>query len=244
MRYIVSIQNICSIMTFDGMKALLISLCKTAFLLLCLWLTACSQEPAKVIDRSNNVYTKLQKKGKDLEITPSVKQSKQQSKNKLEAKVIDSEQKAERNHNDAYGVGSSEVFASKYFKLATPMHNPHYTWPVEGKVLQHYNKSAGHEGIDIKTAPGTSIKSAADGEVIYTGDDLQEYGNLIIIKHQDNILTAYAHLSKILVSKGDSVQKGAVIGRSGKTGDVTIPQLYFSIRHGDNTINPEEVLRK
>lgn len=140
--------------------------------------------------------------------------------------------------NKASNPANSSSSTNNNFKIAHPIGNDSYIWPANGEIIQRYEKSI-HEGVNIKVAKGTPIKTAANGEVVYVGDDLSEYGNLVIVKHDNNILTAYAHLDSIDVNKGDVVSQGSTLGKAGQTGDIDKPQLYFSVRKGDQTINPE-----
>jgi murein DD-endopeptidase MepM/ murein hydrolase activator NlpD len=89
---------------------------------------------------------------------------------------------------------------------------------------------------------GAPIKAAANGTVSYSGDELKNYGNLLLIKHEDGYVTAYAHAEKLLVQRGQTVSKGQVIAYAGHTGDVSTPQLHFEIRHGTQPVNPDSLL--
>lgn len=117
--------------------------------------------------------------------------------------------------------------------------------PVSGNVISSYGAKADtlrNDGINIKAPKGSPVKVAENGVVIYSGNDLESYGNLILVKHADNYVTAYAHLEKSLTSKGATVTKGQNIGTVGATGNVKTPQLHFEIRRGTETLNPEEYL--
>ena len=127
------------------------------------------------------------------------------------------------------------------FKNATPLNSKQFIWPVSGKVLSRYGKSGQsfNEGINIAAPLGTVVRAAADGEVMYVGKEPKVYGNLVIIKHAGNYLTAYAHNDKINVKKGVKVKQGQPIATIGKTGAVSIPQLHFSMRKDKKTIDPD-----
>ncbi len=121
----------------------------------------------------------------------------------------------------------------------------HFSWPVNGRVISEYGSTTGGErndGINIAAAYGEPIHAAADGEVSYSGSELKSYGNLVLIKHSDNYVTAYAHAERLLVSRGDHVVKGQIIGYAGNTGDVSSPQLHFEIRRGVTPVNPRPLL--
>jgi murein DD-endopeptidase MepM/ murein hydrolase activator NlpD len=116
---------------------------------------------------------------------------------------------------------------------------------MRGRVLSDYGSTVGGErndGINIAASYGEPIHAAADGTVSYSGNDLKSYGNLVLIRHGDNYVTAYAHSERILVSRGEHVAKGQVIGYAGSTGDVSQPQLHFEIRRGVTPVNPRPLL--
>jgi murein DD-endopeptidase MepM/ murein hydrolase activator NlpD len=120
-----------------------------------------------------------------------------------------------------------------------------FSWPVNGRVISNFGSTANGErndGINIAAASGEPIHAAATGTVSYTGNELRGYGNLVLIQHGDGYVTAYAHADRILVSRGDRVVKGQVIGYAGETGDVTSPQVHFEIRHGVQPVNPRPLL--
>ncbi len=120
-----------------------------------------------------------------------------------------------------------------------------FAWPVNGRVLANYGTTAGGErndGINIAAYSGEPIRAAAGGTVSYSGNDLKSYGNLVLIRHGDTYVTAYAHAERILVNRGDHVAKGQVIAYAGSTGDVSAPQLHFEIRRGVRPVNPRPLL--
>ena len=122
---------------------------------------------------------------------------------------------------------------------------PSFAWPVSGDVISNFGAASNGErndGINIATEAGTPIHAAAAGTVTYSGNELKDYGNLVLIKHEDGYVTAYAHADKLIVSRGDYVTKGQVIGYAGKTGDVSSPQLHFEIRHDTQPVNPRPLL--
>jgi murein DD-endopeptidase MepM/ murein hydrolase activator NlpD len=99
-----------------------------------------------------------------------------------------------------------------------------------------------NDGINISAPMDTPIHAAAGGTVTYSGDELKAYGKLVLIRHDDGYVTAYAHADKILVVRGQSVTRGQVIGYSGSSGDVTSPQLHFEIRHDTHPVDPKGLL--
>jgi len=122
---------------------------------------------------------------------------------------------------------------------------PAFAWPVSGKVISDFGSTANggkNDGINIATALGAPIHASASGTVTYAGDELKNYGNLVLVKHAGGFTTAYAHADRLVVSRGDFVAKGQVIGYSGQTGDVTSPQLHFEIRSATMPVNPRAYL--
>ncbi len=123
--------------------------------------------------------------------------------------------------------------------------SPIFVWPLSGKTVSGFGPKRGglyNDGINISAKEGSPIKAAEDGDVIYSGNELRGYGNMLLLKHNNGYLTSYAHADNIIVKKGDVVKKGQVIGYVGKTGHVSSPQLHFSIRQGRKAINPEKLL--
>ena len=113
--------------------------------------------------------------------------------------------------------------------------------PLDGKIITKFGiKSDGvmNEGIYIEADYGTIVKSSADGEVIFVGSDLKDFGKLLIIKHSENLITSYAHLSKIYVHEGEIITIGQPIAEVGLSGKVTKSQLYFEIRQDNEALDP------
>ena len=117
--------------------------------------------------------------------------------------------------------------------------------PVDGKEISGFGpKSDGlhNDGVNIKAARGTPVRAADNGVVAYTGSEMQGYGNLVLIRHADRWMTAYAHMDKTLVKKGDVVRAGQSIGTVGSTGGVDAPQLHFEVRQGTEAMDPDRYL--
>lgn len=123
---------------------------------------------------------------------------------------------------------------STEFKTLTPLNSQQFIWPLSGTV-----KRDNKDGVIIFAPLNSAVKAAGSGKVIFAENDNGEYGNLIIIKHSDGYLSAYAHNNQLIVKKGDEVKKGQTIAKVGKSGNVSKPQLYFSMRKGKELINPE-----
>jgi murein DD-endopeptidase MepM/ murein hydrolase activator NlpD len=122
---------------------------------------------------------------------------------------------------------------------------PTFRWPVRGKVITAYGaKSNGkaNDGINLAVPEGTPIKAAEDGVVAYSGNELKGYGNLVLVRHANGYVTAYAHASELLVKRGDTIKRGQVIAKSGQSGEVGSPQLHFEIRKGSSPVDPLQFL--
>lgn len=124
-----------------------------------------------------------------------------------------------------------------------PIHtgSAQFIWPVKGNIITPYGKGADGEfndGINIAATQGEPIVASADGEVVYSGNELRGYGNMVILKHDGNIMTAYAHADRILVDKGDKVKQGVAIATVGQSGGVSQPQVHFGVRLNKEPVDP------
>jgi murein DD-endopeptidase MepM/ murein hydrolase activator NlpD len=122
---------------------------------------------------------------------------------------------------------------------------PTFRWPVRGKVITAYgSKTNGkvNDGINVAVPEGTPVKAAEDGVVAYSGNELKGYGNLVLVRHSNGYVTAYAHASEVLVKRGDTIKRGQVIAKSGQSGEVGSPQLHFEIRKGSSPVDPLQFL--
>ena len=122
---------------------------------------------------------------------------------------------------------------------------PSFRWPVRGRVIAGFGPKPNglqNDGINLAVPEGTPVKAAEDGVVAYAGNELKGYGNLVLVRHSNGFVTAYAHASEIMVKRGDAVKRGQVIAKSGQTGNVTSPQLHFEIRKGSTPVDPSQYL--
>jgi len=116
-----------------------------------------------------------------------------------------------------------------------------FVWPLEGRLLSTFGPSGQglhNDGINIETERGTPVRAAENGVVAYSGNELQGFGNLLLVKHADGWMTAYAHNDELLVKRGDTVGRGQVISRAGSSGNVRSPQLHFELRRGTKAVDP------
>lgn len=118
-------------------------------------------------------------------------------------------------------------------------------WPVNGKIISNFGPTANglhNDGINIAAPRGTPVHAAENGVVVYAGNQLRGFGNLLLIRHADGWVTAYAHNDTLLVKKGEQVKRGQVIARVGSTGNVSSPQLHFELRKGTEAVDPKIML--
>ncbi len=131
-------------------------------------------------------------------------------------------------------------------RAAEPAGNlPTFRWPVRGRIIAAFGPKPNglqNDGINLAVPEGTAIKAAEDGVVAYAGNELKGYGNLVLVRHANGFVTAYANASDILVKRGENVKRGQVIAHSGQTGNVTSPQLHFEIRKGATPVDPAQYL--
>lgn len=120
-----------------------------------------------------------------------------------------------------------------------------FRWPIRGRVLSGFGtlpSGVRNDGVNIAVPEGASIRAAEEGEIVYAGNELRGFGNLVLVQHRNGYVTAYAHNSRIDVRRGDRVSRGDIIARAGSTGDVDTPQLHFEIRRGTTPVDPSPYL--
>lgn len=124
---------------------------------------------------------------------------------------------------------------------------PMFRWPVTGRIISEFGSKPGgnrNEGINVAVPEGTPVKAADTGTVIYSGNELKGYGNLVLVRHSNGWVSAYAHNSRLNVKRGDKVNRGDVIANAGATGSVSSPQLHFELRNGNKPVDPMAHLPK
>jgi murein DD-endopeptidase MepM/ murein hydrolase activator NlpD len=119
--------------------------------------------------------------------------------------------------------------------------NPEFRWPARGRIIQGF-KAGGNDGINISVPEGTSVRAAENGVVAYAGSELKGYGNLVLIRHPNGFVSAYANNGELDVKRGDTVKRGQVIAKSGQSGNVNSPQLHFELRKGSTPVDPTSYL--
>lgn len=139
-------------------------------------------------------------------------------------------------------TASTSTRAAMPTKVPKRSGNGKFMWPVDGKVISTFGPKADglhNDGINIKAPKDTPVRVAENGVVVYAGNELEGYGNLVLVRHEDRWMTAYAHLNKFLVKKGDTVKRGQSIGTVGSSGQVDSSQLHFEIRRGTEAKDPK-----
>ena len=117
-------------------------------------------------------------------------------------------------------------------------------WPARGRVIAAYGKGGGRsgDGIDIAVPEGTSVKAAENGVVIYAGDGLKEFGNTVLVRHENGLVTVYGHASELKVTRGQTVKRGQEIAVSGMSGQTDSPKLHFEVRKNSAPVDPSTYL--
>jgi murein DD-endopeptidase MepM/ murein hydrolase activator NlpD len=123
--------------------------------------------------------------------------------------------------------------------------SPGFRWPVRGRIIAGFGPKPNgqqNDGIDVAVPENTPVKAAEDGVVAYAGNELKGYGNLVLVRHPNGYVTAYAHAKELLVKRGDQIRRGDVIAKSGQSGNVDAPQLHFEVRKGSAPVDPMQFL--
>ena len=130
-------------------------------------------------------------------------------------------------------------------QVVTPVETAGFRWPVRGRIVNNFGarvNGSTNDGIDLAVPEGTPVRAADDGVVAYASNELKGYGNLVLVRHPNGFVTAYANGSEFLVKRNDQVHKGQVIMKSGQTGSVSRPQLHFEIRKNSAPVDPTQYL--
>jgi murein DD-endopeptidase MepM/ murein hydrolase activator NlpD len=176
------------------------------------------------------------------------------AKAKLEAKAkTDAEARARAEAKAAEQASSRKVAALPAEEPKTTSSVPkeaeksesskaEFRWPARGRIINGFSGRGGNEGINIAVPEGTPVKAAEGGTVAYAGSELKGYGNLVLIRHDNGYVSAYAHNGDINVKRGEKVNRGQVIAKSGQSGNVSSPQLHFELRKGSSPVDPTPYL--
>ena len=143
------------------------------------------------------------------------------------------------------GEGGKQVASVGELPAPDPMSGNSFRWPVKGRIISPFGTRAdgGHnDGIDVAVPQGTSVQAAENGVVAYAGNELKGYGNLVLIRHANNWVSAYAHNQELLVKRGDKVKRGQIIAKAGATGSVSQPLVHFELRKGSRPVDPTKYM--
>lgn len=135
---------------------------------------------------------------------------------------------------------------NKFFVAPKLLSGDAFNWPLSGQIINSFGpaeRGIHNDGIDIAANFGADIQTTAPGTVAYIGTGLKSFGTLILVKHDGGIISAYAHLSEVLVNEGDILSSGQIIGKVGQTGRVKTPTLHFEIRQNRTPIDPESIIK-
>ncbi|WP_076586101.1 peptidoglycan DD-metalloendopeptidase family protein [Vibrio ostreicida] len=175
------------------------------------------------------------------------------SNQKVSSKVVSSDQgsikkytpkKVEQSNSKEYVGSKSKQKVNKTVNVPQPKNEKisRWLWPTKGRVIRNFSAGdQGNKGIDIAGQRGQPVSSSASGTVVYSGNALRGYGNLVIIKHNDNYLSAYAHNERLLVHEGQSVKAGQKVATMGSSGTSSV-RLHFEIRYQGKSVNPNRYL--
>jgi murein DD-endopeptidase MepM/ murein hydrolase activator NlpD len=165
--------------------------------------------------------------------------------------IINAQGQSERGLEEGADAAQTRVASAE--PLAVTAEQPaavptgRFRWPVKGKVISGFGPRPGaphNDGINIAVPAGTDVAAAEAGVVAYAGSELKGYGNLVLVRHENNWVSAYAHNQQLLVKRGDKVRRGQVIAKAGATGTVDRPQVHFELRQGSKPVDPMPYLEK
>ncbi len=182
-------------------------------------------------------------KAKDAEVKPAAAKAKlakvEESAPKPAEKFSKATETADAGKTDK--TPTSSIPSKQEEKVAAADSQPEFRWPARGRIIQGFS-SGGNDGINISVPEGTQVKAAENGVVAYAGNELKGYGNLVLIRHPNGFVSAYAHNGQLDVKRGDQVKRGQTIARSGQSGNVGSPQLHFELRKGSTPVDPTNYL--
>lgn len=175
------------------------------------------------------------------EAKPAVAEAKKPAPEKAKAAVVASappERKVTAVPKTAPEPAAEPVTTASLPKQEDAAPSADFRWPARGRVIAGYSGKGANEGINIAVPEGTPVKAAEGGVVAYAGSELKGYGNLVLIRHPNGYVSAYAHNGELNVKRGETVKRGQVVAKSGQTGNVASPQLHFELRKGSTPVDP------
>jgi murein DD-endopeptidase MepM/ murein hydrolase activator NlpD len=193
------------------------------------------EEPQKIVEKtlSERLQSlRLEEEARKKKSPPPQEEKKvKESSKEKKTKEPPKEERLEQNKEEASPPSSKD-------KDIPSAGSARLSWPIKGEVLSSFGQGNHADGICINGKAGTPVLAADDGLVVYAGAKLKSFGNLVLVKHESGLMTAYAHLGKISVNKGDYVDRGQSVGTVGKTGETTREQLYFEVRKNKKPVDP------
>ena len=200
-----------------------------------------SKSARKVKDKEKEKDAKTEKRGKEAEKSAS-RDAKETKGSKIAEKEPSKKPAVDKTPTGNLESGAAQTRAPLTGAQADAAGTePEFRWPARGRIIQGF-KAGGNDGINISLPTGTSVRAAENGVVVYSGDGLKGYGNLILIKHPNGFVTAYGNNGELDVKRGEHVTRGQVIAKSGDTGNVNSPQLHFELRKGSTPVDPTSYL--
>ncbi|MCI2283306.1 peptidoglycan DD-metalloendopeptidase family protein [Colwellia sp. MSW7] len=184
--------------------------------------------------------------GKSPQASKNVGSSKKQTKNSNPTSIQVVKKPIASSNKQAYGknVSKKKTEEEQFEKTNFSQKISRWKWPVKGKIIDRFSsKAQGNKGIDIGGRRGTNIRATAGGKVVYAGSALRGYGKLVIVKHNDDYLSAYAHNDKILVKEQQLVKAGDIVAKMGDT-DAQRVMLHFEVRFRGKSVDPLKYLPK
>jgi murein DD-endopeptidase MepM/ murein hydrolase activator NlpD len=145
----------------------------------------------------------------------------------------------------ASAASGTSVTSNGQLPTPEPLSGNSFRWPVKGRIISGFGTKpdGGHnDGVNIAVPQGTPVKAAENGVVAYSGSELKGYGNLVLVRHANNWVSAYANNEQLLVKRGDKVSRGQVIAKAGTSGSVTEPQVHFELRKGSRPVDPTQYM--
>jgi len=208
------------------------------------------RKPVAVLARANNISPDTHLKVGDRIVVPEMGERPAPGAPRAEAPGPEisgtTTASVESPHSARLATPSAPVAEDNPVKTAEAASDmPSFRWPVRGRVIATFGPKPNglqNDGINLAVPEGTPVKAAEDGVVAYAGNELKGYGNLVLVRHANGFVTAYANASEILVKRGESVKRGQMIAKSRETGNVTSPQLHFEIRKGATPVDPAQYL--
>jgi murein DD-endopeptidase MepM/ murein hydrolase activator NlpD len=177
---------------------------------------------------------KLLAEKKAAEQVAKTKLAEQQAQKKAAQAAPEAKQQADK----AQTAKATEKVSDPETTASIAKESHDFRWPARGRVISGFTGKGGNEGISIALPEGTPVKAAEGGVVAYSGSELKGYGNLILVRHDNGFVSAYANNGELLVKRGEKVKRGQLIAKSGQTGNVSSPQLHFELRKGATPVDP------